>query len=186
MDTETSQGTRKPRLTKKQFVIAIIAVCSIALLVEGGLLVRMFYKKKQAKNNPLADYQKGVSGYICNRYICRDDGSRKQDVVMLTVEFDEDGRVCRKCLYGRGKGNSSQREELSYTYDSDGRIHIITHKESGSNADDDRTSIWVYEYDERGFLVSGGEINFERTAKMMLDEFRSGAIGKITLEKPEG
>ena len=154
MDTETSQGTRKPRLTKKQFIIAIIAVCSIALLVEGGLLVRMFYKKKQAKNNPLADYQKGVSGYICNRYICRDDGSRKQDVVMLTVEFDEDGRVCRKCLYGRGKGNSSQREELSYAYDANGRIHIITYKEFGSNADDDRTSIWVYEYDERGFLVS--------------------------------
>ena len=38
---------------------------------------------------------------------------------------------------------------------------------------------------KRGFLVSGGEINFERTAKMLLDEFRSGAIGKITLEKPE-
>jgi ribosome biogenesis GTPase A len=39
---------------------------------------------------------------------------------------------------------------------------------------------------KRGFLVSGGEIDFERSAKMMLDEFRSGAIGKITLEKPEG
>ena len=38
---------------------------------------------------------------------------------------------------------------------------------------------------KRGFLVSGGEINFERTAKMLLDEFRSGAIGKITLERPE-
>ena len=39
---------------------------------------------------------------------------------------------------------------------------------------------------KRGFLVSGGEINFERTAKMLLDEFRSGAIGKITLEAPGG
>jgi len=38
----------------------------------------------------------------------------------------------------------------------------------------------------RGFLVSGGEVNFERTAKMLVDEFRSGAIGRITLDIPEG
>ncbi|MGN1096176.1 MAG: ribosome biogenesis GTPase YlqF [Eubacteriales bacterium] len=37
----------------------------------------------------------------------------------------------------------------------------------------------------RGFLVSGGEIDTERTAKMLLEEFRSGKIGKITLDTPE-
>ena len=36
----------------------------------------------------------------------------------------------------------------------------------------------------RGFLVSGGEINHSRTAEMLLDEFRGGKIGRITLEKP--
>ena len=36
----------------------------------------------------------------------------------------------------------------------------------------------------RGFLISGGEVDFERTAKMLVDEFRSGAIGRITLEAP--
>lgn len=38
---------------------------------------------------------------------------------------------------------------------------------------------------KRGFLVSGGEINHTRTAEMLLEEFRSAKIGKITLEKPE-
>jgi len=38
---------------------------------------------------------------------------------------------------------------------------------------------------KRGFLVSGGEINTERTALMLLDEFRAAKIGKISLEKPE-
>ncbi len=38
---------------------------------------------------------------------------------------------------------------------------------------------------KRGFLISGGEINHARTAEMLLDEFRSAAIGKITLEVPE-
>jgi ribosome biogenesis GTPase A len=37
---------------------------------------------------------------------------------------------------------------------------------------------------KRGFLVSGGEINHERTANMLLEEFRSAKIGRITLEEP--
>ena len=38
---------------------------------------------------------------------------------------------------------------------------------------------------KRGFLVSGGEINSKRTADALLDEFRGGKIGRISLEKPE-
>lgn len=37
---------------------------------------------------------------------------------------------------------------------------------------------------KRGFLVSGGEINTERTASTLLDEFRAAKIGRITLERP--
>ena len=38
---------------------------------------------------------------------------------------------------------------------------------------------------KRGILMSGGEINAKRTADVLLDEFRGGRIGRITLEKPE-
>lgn len=37
---------------------------------------------------------------------------------------------------------------------------------------------------KRGFLVSGGEINHTRTAEMLLEEFRSAKIGRISLEAP--
>ncbi len=37
---------------------------------------------------------------------------------------------------------------------------------------------------KRGFLVSGGDINHERTAQMLLEEFRSATIGRISLERP--
>lgn len=37
---------------------------------------------------------------------------------------------------------------------------------------------------KRGFLIKGGEINYERTAVMLCDEFRGGKLGKITLELP--
>jgi len=35
---------------------------------------------------------------------------------------------------------------------------------------------------KRGFLLSGGRIDYERTARIVLDEFRGGRIGRITLE----
>lgn len=38
----------------------------------------------------------------------------------------------------------------------------------------------------RGHLVSGGEIDTERTSLMLLDEFRGCKIGRISLEAPEG
>ena len=37
---------------------------------------------------------------------------------------------------------------------------------------------------KRGCLISGGEIDYERTAKLLLDELRDAKIGRITLELP--
>lgn len=36
----------------------------------------------------------------------------------------------------------------------------------------------------RGFLISGGEPDLERMANVLLDEFRGGKLGRITLERP--
>ena len=38
---------------------------------------------------------------------------------------------------------------------------------------------------KRGFLMSGGRIDSKRCADILLDEFRGGIIGRITLEVPE-
>lgn len=38
---------------------------------------------------------------------------------------------------------------------------------------------------KRGFLISGGEYDTERMAAVLLDEYRSGKLGRITLEIPE-
>lgn len=37
---------------------------------------------------------------------------------------------------------------------------------------------------KRGFVISGGEVDTERAANMVLDELRSAKIGKLTLEIP--
>lgn len=36
----------------------------------------------------------------------------------------------------------------------------------------------------RGMLISGGEIDLDRAANIVLDEYRGGLLGRITLEKP--
>ncbi len=37
----------------------------------------------------------------------------------------------------------------------------------------------------RGFVISGGELDTERMANILLDEFRGGLLGRITLELPD-
>ena len=37
---------------------------------------------------------------------------------------------------------------------------------------------------KRGFLIKGGEIDYERAAVIVADEFRGGKLGRITLELP--
>ena len=38
---------------------------------------------------------------------------------------------------------------------------------------------------KRGFLISGGEVNLDRMARVLLEEYRSCKLGRFTLETPE-
>ena len=37
----------------------------------------------------------------------------------------------------------------------------------------------------RGWLLKGNEYDYDRAARIILDEYRSGKLGRITLEKAE-
>ncbi|MCR5707343.1 MAG: ribosome biogenesis GTPase YlqF [Ruminococcus sp.] len=52
------------------------------------------------------------------------------------------------------------------------------------SADDDGLALLEKVGRKRGMVISGGEINTERAAITVLDEFRSGKLGRITLELP--
>ncbi len=57
----------------------------------------------------------------------------------------------------------------------------------GIEADEDTQGYELLEMAgrKRGFLISGGQINTERMAKVLIDEYRSGKLGRFTLEEPE-
>ncbi len=66
------------------------------------------------------------------------------------------------------------------------KLSAIPDREEGEN-----DVAWGYRLLEaagrkRGFLISGGEVDTERMAKILLDEFRGGKLGHFTLELPEG
>ena len=51
--------------------------------------------------------------------------------------------------------------------------------------EDDGYELLIKAGRKRGFVVRGGEVDTERMAKILLDEFRGGKLGCFTLELPE-
>lgn len=53
--------------------------------------------------------------------------------------------------------------------------------------DQEDTSDMIFEKiaRKRGFIIAGGGIDELRTAQILLDEFRAGTLGKISIERPE-
>ena len=52
--------------------------------------------------------------------------------------------------------------------------------------DDDTIKLMNLIAKKRGAIISGGEIDYERTSAIILNDFRTGKIGRITLEKVDG
>lgn len=65
------------------------------------------------------------------------------------------------------------------------KLSVLPEREAEEN-----DAAWGYRLLEaagrkRGFLISGGEVDTERAARILLDEFREGRLGRFTLELPE-
>ncbi|MBR3687304.1 MAG: ribosome biogenesis GTPase YlqF [Clostridia bacterium] len=93
-------------------------------------------------------------------------------------------------LTGAIKDDVVQIEELAMAYCNRMRIlypQLLATRyklgEAESFADMTDYELLCYIGKKRGFLISGGEINTERTADMLLDEFRAAKLGRITLDR---
>ena len=70
----------------------------------------------------------------------------------------------------------------------DGHEEMLTGRYKLKNIDDVRTAMpWEILEEigrERGMLIKGGEVNYERASVMLLDEYRGGKMGKLSFERP--
>ena len=64
------------------------------------------------------------------------------------------------------------------------RYNIEYNVKEDAYTPEDLRSLLTAVGDKRGFKIKGGEVNIERAAIILLDEFRAGKLGRITLELP--
>lgn len=109
---------------------------------------------------------------------------------ILWPKFDDEEVGLRLAFIGSIKDDILDIETLAF--------HFIgffknTHKDAlekrygvSFTAEDENLAVLEAIGKARGFYASNGAIDLERTSKMIIDEFRSGKLGRFTLEKPMG
>lgn len=76
------------------------------------------------------------------------------------------------------------KDNLSERYKLDGSVDEIMSSDEYQDENDKYLEIFELIGRKRGAIVSGGRVDYEKVSNILLDEFRSGKIGNITLERP--
>jgi len=146
-----------------------------------------FINRMAKKNRAQVADRPGVTRQ--NQWFAIGDGIELLDTPGILWPKFEDQEVGRKLAYtGAVKDEIMDIETLAYNLIEllvQEHPDMISKRYSISDMDDKSTLDIMDEIGKkRGMLLRGGEINYERVSVMLLDEFRAGTIGKITLEKP--
>lgn len=118
------------------------------------------------------------------------DGLELLDTPGLLPPKFEDQELAKRLAYtGAIKDEIINTELLSYSlleYLRDNYKDLLCARYKLTEDISDMNGYEILEYigKKRGFVISGGEIDTERAANTVLDEFRACKIGNITLEKP--
>lgn len=101
-------------------------------------------------------------------------GTIKDDI----LEKTEIAYALMKYLVDNYKQNLSERYKLGNAIDT------IINSNEYQDENDKYLEIFELIGKKRGAIVSGGRVDYEKVSAILLDEFRSGKLGRITLEKP--
>ena len=109
---------------------------------------------------------------------------------ILPPKFEDQELAKRLAYTGAIKDEIINRELLAYSLCEYLRDNYKAEVTERYKIRDDISELRGYEVLEligrrRGFVISGGEVDMERAANMVLDELRSATIGRITLETPD-
>jgi ribosome biogenesis GTPase A len=107
---------------------------------------------------------------------------------LLWPKLDNEIYAQRLAFLGSVKDDIMDVEELATLL-----LHTLQHacpealqkRYKSISADTPREELLYALCKSRGFLLSGGEADTERGARIALDEFRAGRIARVTLDDPE-
>ncbi len=107
----------------------------------------------------------------------------------LWPKFDDERLAFELCFIGSIKDDVVDLLEISFNL-----LKVLTEKYPEAlrerykidvDADTESAQIFNSIAQKRGFLLRGGDIDDERCAKAILDDFRKGKLGRITLDLPD-
>ena len=133
---EKTGKSKKPVLKRKHFIIALIAVCAIAVIAEGVLLVHTFSGRNRTKNGKVTPTVAVVpEGYQKVWKVTGETYYNGNEEVETTCsyEYDEAGRI-KKCKQGIFEDVGSSDDLYLYwewSYDKSGRKITIWSLENG-------------------------------------------------------
>ncbi|MBO6066284.1 MAG: hypothetical protein J6P36_07680 [Lachnospiraceae bacterium] len=181
------KNNKKLRLTRKQFIIGIVAICGIALIIECALLVHTFSKGKgdkkkgnagKAGTEKRAENAAEALSYTVTTY--RYENGEQILEKVETLEADCDGRILHEHTFRAAplKGENSD-EDVVYTYDEEGRLIREVHTTT-QNRPDKTTFRYEYDYESFGGLpITKRKIN-EAEIEVEAEQSWYNDAGKMT------
>ena len=130
------------------------------------------------KNGSIVMDENAVRGHdnkVGNNFVIQNYADLTLENVAVT------GNSYTSYVVSNNSGNVAFTGNTSITAVKEGAVAAIN---GGAFNDDGTTGSYIGSL-PIGLTVSGGEINTERMAKVLIDEFRSGKLGRFTLEEPE-
>jgi len=108
---------------------------------------------------------------------------------MLWPKFQDPAVGFRLACTGAVRDETVDVEELASHLMAYLRDHypqaLLDRYKTSANSENSGYELLVKAGNKRGFVIRGGEVDTERMARVLLDEFRSGLLGRFTLELPE-
>ena len=188
LDDEIEKATQKGRV-KKNIRIMIVGIPNVG---KSSFINRICNKKTaEVGNRPGVTKQKQWVRIANNVELLDTPG-------VLWPKFEDEKVALNLSYVGSIKDEILDETNIAYnllTYLYKNYIENIFTRYEISDKDIEGNK--YYEEDEiynlmkiigkkRGAIITGGEIDDEKTSKIILNDFRSGKLGKITLEKLDG
>lgn len=167
----------KDRIVKKPFRIMIVGVPNVG----KSSLINRLTKRKSTQIGDRPGITKG------KQWLTMENGMQLLDTPGILWPKFEDPQVGRNLAFcGSVKDEVMDLEDLAFqllqllsTYYGD----LLLERYKLMKIEEDPLLTMERIAEKRGFVLSGNRFDYLRTARIIIDEFRSGKIGKVTLER---
>ncbi len=167
----------RDRLVKKPFRIMIVGVPNVG----KSSLINRLTKKKSTQTGDRPGITKG------KQWLTMENGMQLLDTPGILWPKFEDPQVGRNLAFcGSVKDEVMDLEDLAFELTkvlSDNYEDLLVDRYKIAKVEEDPLATMERIAEKRGFILSGNRFDYLRTARIIIDEFRSGTIGNVTLER---